>query len=486
MPAVPKESVVAVIGAGTMGAGIAQVAAQAGHTVYLYDVIEGAAAKAVAKIDAALARRVTEGKLDKAACDGIIARLIPAASIEALAPAVLFIEAVAEDMAVKRALFARLESLARPDAILATNTSTLSVTAMAAGLARPERVLGMHFFNPATAMRLVEVIRGLASDPDVIDTIDATAQAWGKVTARSRSTPGFIVNRIARPYYAEALRLLEEGVADPPTIDAIMTESGGFRMGPFALMDLIGNDINYRSTRSVFEAYAADPRFRPSLIQQEMVEAGWLGRKTGRGFYRYDGEGHSPPPATEPPADGHVIPLPDGWEHKAVTLGGVLLMPTDGRRAADIAHSQERPVAVHDLRFDAASKRIVIALSQMPPDLRRDLVASLQAGGRYVITIIPDWPGLVVMRTVAMLVNEAYEAMLQGVADGDAIDRAMRHGVNYPRGPVEWGRMLGLARIVAMLDAIHAITGDPRYRVAMNLRLAAGDAALADKKEQSQ
>lgn len=478
MPALAKESIVAVIGAGTMGAGIAQVAAQAGHKVFLYDVAVGAAVKAVARTAAALEKRVAEGKLDKTDCDGIVARMVAAATIEDLAPAALFIEAIAEDMAVKRALFVKLEALARPDAILATNTSTLSVTAMAAGLARPERVVGMHFFNPAQVMKLAEVIRGLASDPAVLDTIDDTAKAWGKVTARSRSTPGFIVNRCARPYYGEALRLMEEGVADPATLDAIMTEAGGFRMGPFALMDLIGNDINYRSTRSVFDAFAADPRYRPSLTQQEMVEAGWLGRKTGRGFYRYDTKADAPPPSTAPKAGGKSTPLPAGWETAPVSLGAVTLMPTDGRRAADVAMGMKRPVALHDLRFDAGSKRIVVALSPMPDDMRRDAIASLQAAGLQV-TVIADWPGLVVMRTVAALANEAFEAMLQGVADGEAIDRAMRFGVNYPRGPVEWARMIGLQRIVAVLDAIHADTGDPRYRVAMNLRLAARDGAAS-------
>ena len=474
MAALSRDSIVAVIGAGTMGAGIAQVAATAGHKVFLYDVVEGGAAKAVARTAAALEKRVADGKLAKDDCAGIVSRMVAAKSMDDLAPAALFIEAIAEDMDIKRGLFAKLEQLAGPDAILATNTSTLSVTAMAAGLARPERVAGMHFFNPAQVMKLVEVIRGMASDPAVLDTIEDTAKAWGKVTARSRSTPGFIVNRCARPYYGEALRLLEEGVADPATLDAIMTEAGGFRMGPFALMDLIGNDINYRSTRSVFEAYGADPRYRPSLIQQEMVEAGWLGRKTGRGFYRYDSKDAAPLASTEAKSDGKAMALPDGWEAAAVDLGPVTLMPTDGRRAADAARDLNRPVAVHDLRFDTASKRVVIALSAMSDAQRRDVIASLQAAG-FTVTVVPDWPGLVVMRTVAMLANEAYEAMLQGVADGDAIDRAMKFGVNYPRGPVEWGRMVGLGRIVTVLDGIHAVTGDPRYRVAMNLRLAARD-----------
>ena len=215
MTGLAKEHRVAVIGAGTMGAGIAQVAAQAGHCVHVYDMVEGAAMKAITGICAALADRVKTGKLKQSDLHGIASRLQPVSNLEDLAPARFFIEAVAEDLAVKRALFAKLEALAQPDAIVATNTSTLSVTAIAAGLSRPERVVGMHFFNPAPVMRLVEVIQGLATNQDVLDTVEATAEAWGKVTARCRSTPGFIVNRIARPFYAEALRLFEERVADP-------------------------------------------------------------------------------------------------------------------------------------------------------------------------------------------------------------------------------------------------------------------------------
>ncbi len=475
MTALAKENRVAVIGAGTMGAGIAQIAAQAGHGVDLYDMLDGAAAKAIAGICAVLADRVKAGKFEQSTLDGIVSRLRPASTLDGLASAGLFIEAVAEDLAIKRALFAKLEALARPDAIFATNTSTLSVTAIAASLRRPERVVGMHFFNPAPVMRLVEVIQGLATSAEVLDIIEATAKTWGKITARCRSTPGFIVNRIARPFYAEALRLFEEKVADPATLDAIMTECGGFRMGPFALMDLIGNDINYRSTRSVFEAYGGEPRFRPSILQHEMVEAGWLGRKTGRGFYAYDETRARQVPATEPIVSGSVIELPHDWDAQPAMVGEVMLGLTDGRRATDVAHSLGHPVAVGDLRFDANSSRIVLALSPMALQARRDLVATLQASGKQV-TIVPDWPGLVVMRTVAMLVNEAHEAMLQGVADGEAIDRAMRYGVNYPRGPVEWGRLIGLGRVVSVLDAIFANTGDPRYRVAMALRHAALDA----------
>jgi 3-hydroxybutyryl-CoA dehydrogenase len=472
MPILATSEHVAVIGAGTMGAGIAQVAAQAGHRVFLYDVVPGAARRAVEQLEAGLAKRVAAQKLDQQTCDEIIGRLRPVEMLDEAASAGLFVEAVAEDMSIKRSLFAKLEALARPDAILATNTSTLSVTAMAAGLMRPERVVGMHFFNPAQVMRLVEVIRGLATASEVVETVDATAQSWGKVTAVARSTPGFIVNRVARPFYGEALRLLEEGVADPATLDAIVTESGGFRMGPFTLMDLIGNDINERSTRSVFEAYGSEPRFRPSLLQRELVEAGWLGRKSGRGFYSYAPDSAKPAPQTEGGSSGRAMPLPAAWENETVALGGVALVPSDGRRAEDIAREFGGPVAVHDLRLDgAAGRRVTVALSPMSFEERQDVIASLQTAGP--VTVLPDWPGLVVMRIVAMLVNEAYEAMLHGIADGAAIDRAMQNGVNYPRGPVAWGKAVGLGRIIAVLDALYAQTGDPRYRAAMNLRIAA-------------
>ncbi|WMR32435.1 3-hydroxyacyl-CoA dehydrogenase, partial [Metapseudomonas otitidis] len=310
MPALPQTSLVAVIGAGAMGAGIAQVAAQAGHPVRLYDNRPGAAAQAVDGIDRQLGRLVEKGKLDAAERQAIVARLQPAEALEALADARLVIEAIVENLEIKRALLQQLEALCSPTCILASNTSSLSITALAAGLAHPGRVIGLHFFNPAPLMALVEVVSGLASDPALADALYATARAWGKQPVHTRSTPGFIVNRVARPFYAESLRLLQEGAADCATLDALMREAGGFRMGAFELTDLIGHDVNYAVTCSVFDAYYGDFRFQPSLIQKELVDAGRLGRKSGRGFYDYTEGAQRPTPAalsSEQTVDGCVV-----------------------------------------------------------------------------------------------------------------------------------------------------------------------------------
>ena len=274
---------IGVIGAGTMGAGIAQVAALAGHRVLLADAVDGAAGRAIDRIRERVAAQVARGRL---VADPDALALSPAA-ISDLAGAGVVIEAVVEDLGVKRALFAELEQLVPADCLLASNSSSLTPTAMAAGLAHPERLVGLHFFNPVPVMQLVEVISGLATAGWAADRAQALAQAWGKTVVRSAATPGFIVNRIARPFYAEAWRLLEEHAAVPVVIDAVLTGAGGFRMGPFALMDLIGHDVNESVTRSVWASFGNDPRFAPSLAQRSLVEAGWLGRKTGRGCYDY-------------------------------------------------------------------------------------------------------------------------------------------------------------------------------------------------------
>ena len=276
---------VGVVGAGTMGSGIAQVAAQAGHPVVLYDTRLEALDKAKAALAKVMGRLVEKGNLDREEAEAIQGRITYATGLEAFIGSGLVIEAILEDLQVKQDLFKQLEDIAGPEAVLATNTSSLSVTAIGGALSRPGRLLGLHFFNPAPLLPLVEVVPGLATEHGLASQLTSLMKAWGKVPVIAKDTPGFIVNRVARPFYGEALRILEEGLADAATIDHAMRTVGGFRMGPFELMDLIGNDVNFAVTRTVFEAFFYDPRYRPSFTQQRLVEAGWLGRKSGRGYY---------------------------------------------------------------------------------------------------------------------------------------------------------------------------------------------------------
>ena len=508
MNGLSKDAVVAVIGAGAMGAGIAQVAAQAGHSVVLFDVAEGAAEKGRASILSGLGRLVEKGRMTADEREAIAARLAVAPSIDALRDARLVVEAIVERLDVKRQVFAAVEDVVAVDAILATNTSSLSVTAIAAGLKHPERVAGLHFFNPAPVMKLVEVVAGLASSRSVLDTLYATAREWGKAPVHATSTPGFIVNRVARPFYAEGLRLLEEGAADAATVDAVMREAGGFRMGPFELMDLIGHDVNAAVTRSVFDAYFGDPRFRPSLTQQELVAAGWLGRKSGRGFYDYSASAVRPEPATAPasPAPDSVTvegdlgpaePLVAALEAAGVKVThgdkgaagyllakGVRLAPGDGRTAtARVAAGEPDNLVLFDLALDYGSvTRIAIAGPDQGSSQALNAAAGVfQALGKAV-SVVDDAPGLIVLRTLAMLANEAAEAVLQGVASAGDIDRAMTLGVNYPRGPLGWADSVGPARILAALEALQSAYGDDRYRPSQWLRrrVAAGRALGAE------
>ena len=298
MPSLDATATVAVVGAGTMGAGIAQVAALAGHRVLLTDAATGRAAQAIDDVRAQLARLAAKGRLDPGSADAAAQRLTPVHDIAALAPAALVIEAAAESLEVKRALFGALEGVVADDCLLATNTSSLSVSAIAAGLRLPGQVAGMHFFNPAPVMPLVEVVSGLDTAGEVAEQVAAAAAGWGKTPVHVGSTPGFIVNRVARPFYGEGLRGLEERAADPATIDAVLRESGGFRMGPLELTDLIGQDVNDAVNRSVWAGFGHDPRYAPSLAQRALVDAGRLGRKTGQGFYRYGPGAPRPEPAT--------------------------------------------------------------------------------------------------------------------------------------------------------------------------------------------
>jgi 3-hydroxybutyryl-CoA dehydrogenase len=485
---------VAVIGAGTMGRGIAQVAAAAGHTVFLFDNAADAVAKGCQAMAKDLRLLVEKGKLAESECQAMIDRVRPAEKLDDLKSAGLAIEAVVENLEVKRDLFRRLEALLGPEAILATNTSSISVTAVAAGLARPERVAGLHFFNPAPRMALVEVVSGLATDPALVDCLADTARAWGKVPVRARSTPGFIVNRVARPYYAEPLRVLSEDAATPETLDAILREGCRFPMGPFELMDFIGHDVNFAVTCSVFDATFGDRRFQPSLIQQELVLAGRLGRKSGRGFYDYASGAMRTAPASLPaqaaPAGASIEGDPGPLAALAERLGGAgiriervdgtgtlragaaTLALSDGRTASQRAADDDTSdLVLIDLAVDyARAPRLAVARADQCSDAAfADAVGLLQAAG-FDVSQMDDVAGMLAMRTVCMLANEAADAVTQGIASRGDIDAAMRHGTNYPLGPLEWATRLGFRRVVAVLDNLKAHYGEERYRVSPWLR----------------
>ena len=363
MDVIPKQAVVGVIGAGAMGAGIAQVAASYGHPVKLYDMSSQAVSNALHNLAKGLDKQVARGKVSAQQAQATLARIIAVSDLAELSDAALVIEAIVEQLDVKRQLFSSLEAICRSDVVFASNTSSLSITALGAVLQRPERLAGMHFFNPPQAMKLVEVIAGLATDEMVLDSLMATAGAWGKQPVRTKSTPGFIVNRVARPFYAEALRMLQDGVADCRDIDAILCASAGFRMGPFSLMDLIGHDVNYAVTESVFQAYYQDPRFKPSVIQKELLNGGFLGRKSGRGFYHYDRD--MPEPnyfrMVEPQTMATAVGKPYGLEivqqycarHGVSVMNGVRsdgawlevnstrMAVTDGRTATELSRADQ-------------------------------------------------------------------------------------------------------------------------------------------------
>jgi 3-hydroxybutyryl-CoA dehydrogenase len=488
--ALSTQTVVAVIGAGAMGAGIAQVAAGAGHTVKLLDNRPGAAAQAIAGICAQFEKMAAKGKLSAEAAKAAGERLQAAEQLADLVDAGLVVEAIVENLTVKQQLFKDLEAVVSAQCILASNTSSISITAIGAALKQPQRLAGLHFFNPAPLMALVEVVSGLATALEVSDTLVATAAAWGKTPVHAKSTPGFIVNRVARPYYAEALRVLHEGGADCATLDAVMREAGGFRMGPFELMDMIGHDVNFAVTQSVWRAFFNDPRFSPSLVQQELVDAGFLGKKSGRGFFDYSANAVKPLPATVPalarPHDIVVYGLSAAAQALAsrlkaqnlsfteaqalgdtvATAGGATLRVTDGRTATRCAFDTQTPNTVlMDLALDhAKATRLAVSVAaQCDEAAANSAIGLLQAAG-FAVSQLQDIPGLVVMRTVAMLANEAADAVNQGVCDAAAVDTAMRLGVNYPCGPLAWANAIGIDTVSTVLTHLAQTYGEDRYR----------------------
>ena len=365
-----------VVGAGAMGGGIAQVLTESGWEVLLYDTQDEALEKGLGRVRATWDKLVEKGKISAEQRETYSARLKATYVLREASEVSLAIEAIYENLEAKRSVFTTLDDVVRTDCILATNTSSLSVSSIAAGVKQPERVIGLHFFNPAPLMPLVELVPGLATAPEVVEACVHAVASWGKVGVIAQDTPGFLVNRIARPYYGEALHLVEERMADMATVDWALTELGGFRMGPFALMDLIGHDVNYVVTETVWKQFYYDPRFRPNLSQKRLLEAGWLGRKSGRGFYDY--------------RNGATLPEPT--------------------------------------RDEALGRRIVD-------------------------------------RVVAMLINEAADAVYRGIGTESDVETAMLKGVNYPKGLIAWGREWGWTAVRDQIEALHRRTGDPRYRV---------------------
>ena len=479
---------VLVIGAGIMGAGIAQIAAQAGHPVLLYDVGEGAAETAINTLSATFDKLVSKGKITAESAATSLGNISVANNLADCASVGLVVEAIVENLGIKQKLFADLEAVVSADCVLATNTSSISVTAIANGMQHPERLVGMHFFNPAPIMKLVEVVSGLQTSPTVAENVFELSTRWGKVPVYARSTPGFIVNRIARPFYAETLALLQEQAATPTVLDACV-RAAGFRMGPCQLTDLIGHDTNFAVTRSVYEANFYDKRFVPSLVQRELVDGGLLGRKSKQGFYDYrDGAENEvliemAPLTTLPNATtlhvhgtgavaDHILAMLKQQDYRCehiadsdwqgLVVDGAILRLTDGRTATE----QGDEVAVFDLpvRFEdgqvmawAISGRASQAWAQAAPVWLQVLGFAPQA--------IADAPGLVVARTIAMLVNEAADAVHQGVCTEKAADDAMKMGVNYPAGPFEWLAGWSATGVVELLSNLDAYYAGERYRV---------------------
>ncbi|MFE4018587.1 3-hydroxyacyl-CoA dehydrogenase [Streptomyces sp. NPDC059101] len=496
MTALGTDTTVAVVGTGTMGQGIAQVALVAGHPVRLYDSAPGRAAQASEAIVRRLDRMVGKGRIPAAERDAARARLSPAEALAELADAALVVEAILEQLPVKQELFRSLEDIVPVDCLLATNTSSLSVTAVAGGLRHPGRCVGMHFFNPAPLLPLVEIVSGFATDETAAAAAYDTAAAWGKTPVRSVDAPGFIVNRIARPFYAEALRVHEERAADPATIDAVLREGSGFRMGPFELTDLIGQDVNEAVTHSVWTAFFQDPKFTPSLAQRRLVESGLHGRKTGRGWFDYAEGARRPEPHTAGPCPapssvavhaelpGPAAVLCELMEEAGIKVtrdrtpgesegfvrlpGGARLALTDGRPATGRGPGTT-------IRFDLsldyrAATRVALAPSATATEADlAEAVGLFQALGKQV-SVIADLPGMIVARTVAMIVDFAVDAAARDVATPDDIDTAMRLGVNYPGGPMEWVDRLGARWVRGLLDSLHHQNAGGRYVPSWALR----------------
>jgi 3-hydroxybutyryl-CoA dehydrogenase len=487
-------SKVGVIGAGAMGRGIAQIAAQSGSKVLLLDSVEGAARRGQEAILAQWQRLEDKGKLDAPAHEALRARIEVADSMASLGACDLVIEAVVEDLEVKRRLFRELEALVGPNAVLASNTSSLSVTAIARALAHPERMAGFHFFNPVPLMRVVEVVAGFRTAPEVCRRLALYAREMGHSAVQAKDTPGFIVNHAGRGFGTEALRVAGEGVADFATIDRILRDQAGFRLGPFELLDLTGLDVSHPVMESIYHQYYEEPRFRPSVITAERTAAGVLGRKSGEGFYRYpDGEIARPaePPAPKVQAQPPVWVSPRAARRPellrllhqlgaqiesgaAPSASALILVAPLGFDVTTVAAVDRldpaRTLGIDMLVDDAATRRRVLATN---PATRRDLreaAHALFASDGKPVSVIRDSGGFVTQRVLATIVNIACDMCQQGVCSPADLDLAVRLGLGYPQGPLAMGDLYGPTNMLEVLFNLQTVYGDPRYRPSPWLR----------------
>ncbi|MBX3536801.1 MAG: 3-hydroxyacyl-CoA dehydrogenase [Chelatococcus sp.] len=488
---------IGIVGAGVMGRGIAQVAAEAGITVLLADARKGACEEARDFCAGLIRRKAEKGQLSPAEADAAVARIRPTdagpeTGYAPLAPCDVVIEAVAERIDIKTALLRDLEAVVRDDCIIATNTSSLSVTAFAAAARLPGRVAGFHFFNPAPLMKIVEVIGGVMTDESVVAALLAIGQRMGHYAVRASDTPGFIVNHAGRGYTTEALRIVQEGIVQEgiagfADIDRIMTETVGFRMGPFELLDLTGLDVSHPAMEAIYRQYYEEPRYRPVVITAQRHTGGLLGRKTGRGFYTYPGG------KIERPAESVAPGLPDGvtvWISRRHPAAATLLqdaivavgvtLETGERPSADavilltplgedcttaaLAEGVDpaRAVAV-DCLFGLEKRRTLMRNPATRPEVVTAAHGMLAAAG-HAVTVINDSPGFVAQRIVATIANIGADMAQQRVAQPEDIDRAVELGLGYPKGPLKLGNAVGPARVLAVLEVMHAFYGDPRYR----------------------
>jgi 3-hydroxybutyryl-CoA dehydrogenase len=481
-----------IAGAGAMGRGIAQIAAQAGIRVLLFDLAPGAAAAAQQTIAATLSGLAAKGKIATEAAEAAAGRIEPAATLEAFAPCHVVIEAIVEKLEAKRQLFAALEGIVGEDCILASNTSSLSVTEIAASCKRPGRVAGYHFFNPVPLMKVVEVVDALLTEPWVGEALAALAQRIGHTPVRAKDTPGFIVNHAGRGYVTEALRLLGENVAGFHEIDRILREAAGFRMGPFELLDLTGLDVSHPVMESIYHQYYEEPRYRPSALAAQRLAAGVLGRKSGRGFYAYpDGKQQAMPALPAPNARPTKVWVSSARPSFAAAvrnlvcaLGGNLdesQSPQDGALCVVTPLGEDATTCAAREGLDAArtvaidvllglDKRRTLMTTPLTSTAMREAAHGLFAADGVPASVIRDSAGCVAQRVLAHIVNIGCDIAQQGIALPADIDCAVTLGLGYPKGPLALGDALGARTVLEILDNLQACYGDPRYRPSPWLR----------------